>query len=122
MARVKQVAPIDVESTDLSTSIEQKGEEQISVVKTNTTLLTTKRLCILGVADRLMSMFILIPVDSEAFSSSVIAPSYDLSLVFLKETPLEMPHYFPIDLHGAPLFYDESIEWGEREKKLDPSS
>lgn len=96
---MKQVTPINVESIEPSTFVEQREEEdQILVVEFNTAILPTNKLCILSVVDGTMLMSILLEMKSEASSSTTITLSYDLGLDFLKETPLKMPHYFLIEL------------------------
>lgn len=109
MARVKQIVPIDVEFVEPSSPAEWREEGEILIIEIGTALLAVKKLCILSVANSAMSMAIHIELPSEAVSSSSKIPCYGLGLAFLKETPHQMPHYFLVDFHGAPLFYAESI-------------
>lgn len=105
MACVKQVLPINIEFGEASSSIEQPEEWEILIIEIKTTLVAIKWLCILSVSDHAMSMEVFIDLPSKAASSSSNISRYGLGLAFLRETPLQMPYHFSIDLHGAPLFY-----------------
>lgn len=121
MAKVKQIAPIDVVSANSSPSTNQE-EGKVPIVESDIAILAVKKLCILSVANETMSKSIVIDVPSEASSSSSSSFTFGMGLAFLKETPLQLHCYFPVDLHGTPLFYREAIDWGEWEWILDPGS
>lgn len=100
----------------------QREEGEIPTVETNTALIAAKKLCILSIVDRAMSMAIFHETNLEAASSSSETLRYGLGLAFLKEITHRLTHYFLVDLHNALLFYDEGIDWGEWEKKHDLGS
>lgn len=107
MTHVKQVIPIVIESEGASfpTNQQKEEEEEIPVVEMETALVAVKRLCILSVSDNAMSMAIFVDLHSDGASSNSNPYRYGLGPTFLKETPPQMPHYFLIAFHGAPLFH-----------------
>lgn len=99
MANVKQIAPITIKFEEASSPTDQPEEGETPVVEMETALVTVKRLCVVSVSDNAMSMVIFINLPSDGASSNSNLSRYSLGLIFLKETPPQMPHYFPIDLH-----------------------
>lgn len=92
------------------------------MVEMETALVAVKCPCVLSVSDNAMFMAIFVDLPSNGASSSSNLSHYGLGPAFLKETPSQMPHYFPIDLNGAPLFHSKAIDWGKWEKRVEPSS
>lgn len=88
MAQVKQIVPIDVESIKPSSPTKQMKEGEISTIEIDTALLAVRKLCILSVANRAMSLAILIELPSEATSSSSEIPRYGWVPLFLRKPHL----------------------------------
>lgn len=105
MAHVKQVAPISVEFEGASSLVIQLKEGEIPAVEMETALVVVRRLCTLSVSENAMSIAVFIDLPSDGASSSFNLSPYGLGPSFFKETPPQMPHYFPINLHGAPLLF-----------------
>lgn len=122
MARVKQVTLISVESKGASSPAKQSKEGEIPIVETKTALIEVRRLCILNVSENTMSIAVFIDLPLDGASSSSNFFRYGLGPAFFKETPPQMSHYFPIDLHGTPMFYSEAIDEGEWERKIESGS